>query len=201
MPKIGMEPLRRKALVDATLRAIGHHGSLNVTMNEIAREAGVSAALAHHYFGSKQQLLLESIRSMLRDLRVDAIAALNSACGPRERLSAIIRVSFQQEQFTSETIAAWLAFYVEAQRSEETRRLLSLYTHRLRSNLLADLKRLCPLDDATRIAEGAAAMIDGLYIRHSLRAARFDIKSAIALVEDYLDAKLVPFTGTLAPKH
>jgi TetR/AcrR family transcriptional repressor of bet genes len=196
-----MEPLRRKALVDATLRAIGHHGSLNVTMNEIAREAGVSAALAHHYFGSKQQLLLESIRSMLRDLRVDAIAALNSACGPRERLSAIIRVSFQQDQFTSETIAAWLAFYVEAQRSEETRRLLSLYTHRLRSNLLADLKRLCPLDDATRIAEGAAAMIDGLYIRHSLRAPRFDIKSAIALVEDYLDAKLVPFTGALAPKH
>jgi TetR/AcrR family transcriptional repressor of bet genes len=66
---------------------------------------------------------------------------------------------------------------------------------------LADLKRLCPLDDAARIAEGAAAMIDGLYIRHSLRAARFDIKSAIALVEDYLDAKLVPFTGALAPKH
>ncbi len=76
MPKIGMEPLRRKALVDAALRTIGHHGSLNVTMSDIAREAGVSAALAHHYFGSKQQLLLETIRSLLRDLRRDAVAAL-----------------------------------------------------------------------------------------------------------------------------
>ncbi len=58
MPKLGMEPLRRKALVDATLKTIGTHGSLDVTMSDIAREAGVSPALAHHYFGSKQQLLL-----------------------------------------------------------------------------------------------------------------------------------------------
>lgn len=110
MPKIGMEPLRRKALVDAALRTIGHHGSLNVTMSDIAREAGVSAALAHHYFGSKQQLLLETIRSLLRDLRRDAVAALTRASGPRERLSAIVHVSFQSDQFTPETVAAWLAF-------------------------------------------------------------------------------------------
>lgn len=193
MPKIGMEPVRRKALVDAALRAIGNHGSLNVTMSDIAREAGVSAALAHHYFGSKQQLLVETIRSILRDLRQDAVAALSRASGPRERLTAIVRVSFQSEQFTSETIAAWLAFYVEAQRSEETRRLLLLYTRRLRSNLMDNLKRLCPPDDAARIAEGAAALIDGLYIRHSLRAAPPGVSSAISLVEDYFNAQLKPF--------
>ncbi|MFB2604448.1 TetR family transcriptional regulator, partial [Rhizobium phaseoli] len=54
MPKVGMEPVRRKALVDAALRVIGDHGSLAVTMSDIARQAGVSAALAHHYFGSKE---------------------------------------------------------------------------------------------------------------------------------------------------
>eukprot|EP01031_Cornospumella_fuschlensis_P020134 gene20134-24681_t len=79
MPKVGMEPLRRKALVDAALKTIGHHGSLTVTMSEIAREAGVSAALAHHYFGSKDQLLIETIRSLLRQLRADAGAALSEA--------------------------------------------------------------------------------------------------------------------------
>jgi TetR/AcrR family transcriptional repressor of bet genes len=195
-----MEPVRRKALVDAALRAIGHHGSLNVTMSEIAKEAGVSSALAHHYFGSKQQLLVETIRSLLRDLRSDAIAALGNAASPRERLSAIIRVSFQTGQFTPETIAAWLAFYVEAQRSDETRRLLVLYTRRLRSNLMFSLNRLCPPDDAVRIAEGAAAMIDGLYIRYSLRAAPLSITSAVALVEDYLTTQLKPFFDTPALK-
>lgn len=194
MPKVGMEPVRRKALVDAALRTIGHHGSLNVTMSDIAREAGVSAALAHHYFGSKQQLLLETIRSLLRDLQRDAIAALSRASGPRERLSAIVRVSFHSDQFSQETVAAWLAFYVEAQRSEETRRLLVIYNKRLRSNLMHSLSRLSPPDDAARIAEGAAALIDGLYIRHSLQAAPLRLPAAPALVEDYFDTQLKQFS-------
>jgi TetR/AcrR family transcriptional repressor of bet genes len=194
LPRVGMEPLRRKALVDAALRAIGHHGSLSVTMSDIAREAGVSPALAHHYFGSKQQLLVETIRSLLRNLRVDAIQALSAASGPRERLSAIIRVSFETNQFTPGTVAAWLAFYVDAQQSDETKRLLILYTRRLRSNLMFSLNMLCPPDDAVRISEGAAAMIDGLYIRHSLRSAPLGISSAQALVEDYLNAQLKAFS-------
>ena len=93
MPKVGMEPVRRKALVDAALRVIGDHGSLAVTMSDIARQAGVSPALAHHNFCSKEQLLIETIRSLLRQLRRDAVVALKQARTPRERLSAIVRVS------------------------------------------------------------------------------------------------------------
>ena len=190
MPKVGMEPLRRKALVDAALRVIGDHGSLRVTMSDIAREAGVSPALAHHYFGSKEHLLLATVRALLGKLREDAVKALKAAAGPRERLSAIIRVSFQADQFTPETIAAWLAFYADAQRSEETRRFLVLYARRLRSNLLSDLRRLCAAGDAERIAEGAAAMIDGLYIRQGLRSGPAGTQASIALTEDYLEKQL-----------
>ena len=195
MPKLGMEPIRRKALVDAALKAIGDHGSLGVTMSEIARQAGVSPALAHHYFGSKEQLLIATVRSLLKDLRDDTVAALRAAPTPRQKLSAIIRVSFQADQFAPETIAAWLAFYSEAQRSEETRRFLGIYARRLRSNLLASLKDLCPPDDAARIAEGAAALIDGLYIRRSLGSAPISIAGSIALTEDYLAAHLRVFAG------
>lgn len=193
MPRTGMEPLRRKALVDATLRTIGQQGSLDVTMSDIAREAGVSPALAHHYFGSKQQLLVASIRSLLSRLRADAVAAMENLQTPRERLSAIIRVSFQADQFAPETVAAWLAFYVEAQRSEEVRRLLVIYARRLRSNLLHSLGHLCPPDNAVRIAEGVAAMIDGLYIRQSLRAGPSSSSASITLTEDYLDLQLRPY--------
>ncbi|MGG7517254.1 transcriptional regulator BetI [Allorhizobium undicola] len=190
MPRLGMEPLRRKALVEAALKTIGHHGSLSVTMSEIARNAGVSPALAHHYFGSKEQLLIETIRSLLRQLRSDGVAALKAAPTPRARISAIIRVSFKADQFAPETVAAWLAFYSEAQRSEETRRLLALYARRLRSNLLAALAALCPREKAERIAEGAAAMIDGLYLRQSLGAVPLSIEQSVMLVEDYVRGQL-----------
>ncbi|MFT4181661.1 MAG: transcriptional regulator BetI [Rhizobium sp.] len=198
MPKVGMEPVRRKALVDAAMRVIGDHGSLTVTMSEIAKQAGVSPALAHHYFGSKEQLLIETVRTHLQRLRDSVVTALQAARTPREKLSAIIRVSFQADQFAPETIAAWLAFYAEAQRSEETRRFLVIYARRLRSNLLANLRALCPGEDAERIAEGAAAMIDGLYIRQSLRSAPISIEASIALTEDYINSLLAPLSGGAA---
>lgn len=198
MPKVGMEPVRRKALVDAAMRVIGDHGSLTVTMSEIAKQAGVSPALAHHYFGSKEQLLIETVRHHLQRLRDSTVTAMRAAKTPREKLSAVIHVSFHADQFTPETIAAWLAFYAEAQRSEETRRFLVIYARRLRSNLLANLKALCPHEDAERIAEGAAAMIDGLYIRQSLRSAPISIEASIALTEDYINSLLAPLSAEAA---
>lgn len=194
MPKIGMEPIRRKALTDAAIEAIGAHGSMAVTMSDIAGRAGVSPALAHHYFGSKDRLITESIRALLRDLKSDAVAALATARSPRARLSAIVAASFSQKQFSDEVVAAWLAFYVDAQRAPEIRRLLTVYARRLHSNLMSGLRPLAGERDAQRIAEGAAAMIDGLYIRKALNAdpARHD---AAALVEDHIETQLLEIRG------
>ncbi|MCT7373481.1 transcriptional regulator BetI [Chelativorans salis] len=189
MPKIGMEPLRRRALIDAAIRAIGERGSLDVTMSEIAGRAGVSAALAHHYFGAKEDLLFATMRHILaelgRDLR-DAVAE----CAGLARVRAIIAVNFSQKQFRPEIIAAWLAFYVEAQRTPALRRLLRVYARRLHSNLVFALEPLLPRTEAERTAEGIAALIDGLYIRRALKDGPPDAASAVALVEDYVTLRL-----------
>ncbi|MEJ1999680.1 MAG: TetR family transcriptional regulator, partial [Maritimibacter sp.] len=58
MPKLGMEPIRRAALVKSAIAEIGEAGSLDVTVSRIAKRAGVSSALAHHYFGGKEDLLI-----------------------------------------------------------------------------------------------------------------------------------------------
>ena len=62
MPKIGMEPIRRAALVEATIAEIGAAGSLDVTVSKIAKRAGMSSALAHHYFGGKEQIFVAAMR-------------------------------------------------------------------------------------------------------------------------------------------
>ena len=190
MPKVGMEPLRRKALIDATISAIGERGSLDVTMSEIAGRAGVSSALAHHYFGAKDELLFATMRHILAELTIDMRRALQSAATPRERVSAVVAVSFSDEQFQPEIIAAWLAFYVEAQKSTELRRLLRIYARRLHSNLMSGLTGILARHDADRAAEATAALIDGLYIRRALKDGVPDAATAIALVEDYLEIKL-----------
>ncbi|RWQ04622.1 transcriptional regulator BetI [Mesorhizobium sp.] len=190
MPKIGMEPLRRRALIDATISAIGEHGSLDVTMSEIAGRAGVSSALAHHYFGAKDELLLATMRHILAELTADMRRALRSASTPRQRVSAVVAVNFSDAQFQPETIAAWLAFYVEAQKSPALRRLLKVYARRLHSNLLSGLTGILPRSEADRVAEATAALIDGLYIRRALKDGVPNAATAIALIEDYLETKL-----------
>lgn len=195
MPKVGMEPLRRRALIDAAVLAIGERGSLDVTMSEIATRAGVSAALAHHYFGGKDDLLEATMRHILRELGRDSVAALAGVADPLGRVSAVIAVNFAHSQFRRETIAAWLAFYVEAQRSAPMRRLLRVYTRRLHSNLMSGLRELLPAREAKRTAEGIAALIDGLYIRRALVDGAPDAASAVALVEDYLETRLARETA------
>ena len=190
MPKLGMEPLRRKALIDATISAIGERGSLDVTMSEIAGRAGVSSALAHHYFGAKDDLLQATMRHLLAELGGDTRAALRTAGSGQARVSAIIAVYFSEKQFQPETIAAWLAFYVEAQKAPELRRLLRIYARRLHSNLMSGLDGLMPRAEAEHTAEAIAALIDGFYIRRALKDGTPDAASAIALVEDYVAMKL-----------
>jgi TetR/AcrR family transcriptional repressor of bet genes len=190
MPKIGMEPIRRKALIDAAIAAIGERGSLDVTMNDIAGRAGVSSALAHHYFGAKTGLLEATMWRLLSDLGVDMRRKLKSAPTPRARVSTVISVSFSVGQFSPETVSAWLAFYLQAQQSAQLRRLLRIYIHRLRSNLVSPLSALLPRAEADKVAEGIAAMIDGFYIRRALRDGLPNPLSAVAVIEDYVDAKL-----------
>lgn len=169
MPKIGMEPVRRRALIDAAIAAIGDAGTLDVTMSDIAGRAGVSSALAFHYFGGKDDLLQATMRHILAELGADVRAALAQAETPRARVSAILEVNFSAKQFRPEIIAAWLAFYVEAQRSEPLRRLLRIYARRMHSNLMSGMVALLPRDEAMIAADGVAALIDGLYIRRALR--------------------------------
>jgi len=190
MPKIGMEPLRRRALIDAAISAIGERGSLDVTMSEIAGRAGVSSALAHHYFGAKDELLLATMRHLLAELGADARRALKAAATPRARVSAVVAVNFFAAQFRPQTIAAWLAFYVEAQRSPALRRLLKVYARRLHSNLMSALCAMLPRAQADQIAETTAALIDGFYIRRALKDGVPDAATAIASIEDYLNTKL-----------
>jgi len=189
VPKLGMEPIRRDALVKATISEIGRAGSLDVTVAQIAKRAGMSSGLAHHYFGGKDQIFIAAMRHILGIYGAQVRGALAVAKGSRARLEAIIRASFEAGNFRSEVISAWMNFYVQAQTSKGAKRLLHVYQARLRSNLMHDLRPLVGAR-APMLADNIAALIDGLYIRHALRGADPDGKAASERVLDYLDTML-----------
>ncbi len=187
MPKLGMRPVRRRDLINATINEIQHAGIGDVTVAQIARRAGVSSALAHHYFGSKEQLLFETMRHLLRSLGEAVSAGTRKTVRPRAALSAILAANFSPAQFSKPVIAAWLAFYVYARNNANCGRLLRIYHRRQLSNLTHYLVPLVGHGRAGDIARGAAAMIDGFYIRCAFAEDIPDVESSVHIIEDYLD--------------
>lgn len=194
MPKLGMEPIRRAALIKATIDEVGEAGSLDVTVSKIAKRAGMSSALAHHYFGGKDQIFLAAMRHTLRLYGAEVRSALANADGPQARLEAIVRAGFSSGNFQREVISAWLNFYVLAQSSPEAQRLLSIYQRRLHSNLAYNLRPLigeCAPFAATRIS----GLIDGLYLRLGLSKDPFASKRATDHVLALLASELKEHTS------
>ncbi|WP_168774867.1 choline-binding transcriptional repressor BetI [Stagnihabitans tardus] len=194
-----MQPIRKEALVKATIAEIGRTGSLDVTVSQIAKRAGMSSALAHHYFGSKEELFLAAMRHVLTIYGAEVRGALHLAKTPLTRVEAVLRASFSAANFRREAIGAWLNFWVLAQSVPEARRLLAVYQRRLRSNLLAGLRPLCG-ERAEAVADGLGALIDGLYLREVLKSGAPDGAAAVAMALEYLAAELGK-EGAPAPSH
>ena len=186
---MGVQRKRREQLVNAAIVEIGETGSLDVTVGRIARRAGVSPALAFHYFGDKERFFLAAMRHVLRVYGAQVRDAVATAKTPRARLNALIAASFSPPNFHPGVIASWLNFYVLAYRSDEARRLLRVYHRRLRSNLVHDLRPLAGAR-AEEIAERIGAFIDGLYLRSAHAMTGDSVDNAVPHVLAVLDREL-----------
>ena len=108
----------RGAVLDAARAEFAAHGYEKTSMRAIARAAGVDAALIHHYFGTKQQLLLAVLHlpvdpwmvvgSILDgDLETVGERLLRFALtlwqnpGVRDRMVATVRTAVTNDQITA----------------------------------------------------------------------------------------------------
>src|SRR5947209_9999009 len=55
---------RRRQILEAARRSFADHPYGSVSVEAVAREAGVTRGLIHHYFGTKRELFRELIRSL-----------------------------------------------------------------------------------------------------------------------------------------
>ncbi|MFL1377536.1 MULTISPECIES: TetR/AcrR family transcriptional regulator [unclassified Nocardiopsis] len=112
MPRQVDHDQRRAQITDAVLRIAAHRGLGEVTMTEVATEAGVSRGRIQHYFGSKEQLLLHTGRR-LRD-RVTARLLPDPPTGdPRRTLTLLLHATLPAtEQARVDALAGKALFTV-----------------------------------------------------------------------------------------
>src|SRR5919205_1009609 len=89
MPKLGMEGLRRRQLIEATIASIHEVGLAESSLSRISARAGVSTGIVHHYFQDKAELLESTLRTLGTGLRHAVVRRLNLAKTPAQRLLAV----------------------------------------------------------------------------------------------------------------
>ncbi|VEB97599.1 Fatty acid metabolism regulator protein [Cedecea lapagei] len=192
MPKKGMQPIRRRQLIDATLNAINEVGMHDATVAQIARRAGVSTGIISHYFQDKNGLLeatMRDVTTQLRDAVVGRLKALPGASASR-RLSAIVEGNFDDTQTHSAAMKAWLAFWASSMHQPMLYRLQQVSSRRLLSTLTAEFRRELPKQEARLAGYGLAALIDGLWLRAALSGKPFDREAASVLTTQFISQHL-----------
>lgn len=196
MPKVGMQPIRRRQLIDATLAAINEVGMHDATIAQIARRAGVSTGIISHYFRDKNGLLEATMRDITGQLRHAVLSRLRALpdAGAAARLNAIVAGNFDDSQTGGAAMNAWLAFWASSMHQPMLFRLQQVSSKRLLSNLVSEFSRELPRDRAQEAGYGLAALIDGLWLRAALSGKPLDRQRAQALTHHFIRQHLLTDT-------
>jgi AcrR family transcriptional regulator len=115
-PRKAARDVRRQQLIDATIRVLGRKGFAALTVADVAKAAGLSAGIVIFHFNSKEALLAEVLRFLSDEFRRNRQVAL-ALSGPRpeDKLEALLLAAFSDAICRPDNVAAWLAFWAEAQ--------------------------------------------------------------------------------------
>lgn len=192
MPKMGMQPIRRRQLIDATLHTINEVGINYATIAQIARRAGVSTGIISHYFKDKNGLLEATMRDVTRQLREAVAVRLKplKQSSTEARLLAIVEGNFDETQIHSAAMKAWLDFWASSMHQPQLGRLERVSSRRLYSILVAEFRRELQQEKARLAAHGLASLIDGLWLRAALSGKPLNLDIARTLTSQFIRQQL-----------
>src|SRR5690606_8570451 len=105
-------------------RIIAERGFRPTTMRDLADEAGVSTGMVNHYFESKSQILLGTLRFVSETMQARIGAVIAAAEPGRPRLEALLHEALPHDEFTRLNWKVWIHAFAEASQSDEMRAVI-----------------------------------------------------------------------------
>ena len=85
----------RQKLIDIAKEKFIAFGSKHITMDEIAELLGISKKTIYACFSSKEELIIESIKQMIKEFKIDVEPIFNSNKSALDKLVAVYEVIFR----------------------------------------------------------------------------------------------------------
>jgi phenylpropionate dioxygenase-like ring-hydroxylating dioxygenase large terminal subunit/AcrR family transcriptional regulator len=180
-------------LIRATVAAISRHGLSELTSAKIASFAGHTAASINFHFGSKEALLLATLREVSEEFAEVMATVLAEAGDDALRgLLGIIDASLSRRLSESQKIAVWYAFVAESNARKDYQRICGerdqsysqTLTH-LCTRLISE-RGVKAWPDAEAVAMGLAGLIDQLWQGILFEGDDFDREAAKRQCRAYL---------------
>lgn len=111
MPKLGMEVIRRRQVIDAVVSILANQGWRDLTIRELSDVAGVSAGVITHYFANKRAIIIDAISDTSSKFArtINKIERRNSTS--KQRLQALVELMTRPEAFELPGASFWIALY------------------------------------------------------------------------------------------
>jgi len=189
-PRRGVAPLRRAAIVRATIRCLARDGYSGLTMRKVAREAKVSQGILHYYFADKRTILVAALETVAADLDRRVAAAQDR--GPKDARARLLALVEACLRLAVEERAFWIVFVEFWGEMMHDRRLrtinAALYdrTRRLIGAVVAQgvgvgtFRRTDPL----RAAAVILGLVDGVSLQLTFDPTAFSVAEATRFCRD-----------------
>lgn len=184
--------VRRRQLIEATIRSIAEHGLSGTTMATVTRLAGLSMGIVSFHFRSKENLLQETLVHLAEEHREQWVESLGSSTlAPEAKLAAVIDAHFHPRTCNPDRIRVWFAFFGEARHRAVYREKASTFDAE-RSRITTDLCREIIADggyrgiDPLEVSQTLESLADGLWLSIMLYPGWLTPESARRRIDSYL---------------
>jgi AcrR family transcriptional regulator len=184
----------RQRILDAAVRRIAQEGIDGVRIARIAMDAGVSAALVHYHFASRDALLGEALEysyELAGDMRTVNLETLDAV----PRLKGMIEWCLPLPGYQRDDFILWVELWLRAARNPElgaTAARLYERMHEWFRDAIADGVEAGQIGkcDPDAVADLAVALLDGYGVRALVGDPNLDVDKARAAVWDAIAARI-----------
>ena len=162
MPRSVDVDAKQAEFIEASVNVIAHHGLSAATMRKISEEAGCTTGSLTHYFPSRKDILLKTLRFVHDKAAQRMIAAIATELTPKEKLLAVLKESLPLTEESLTGWRVWLAFWSasmdDKELSRENERRYSQWLTLVESLLEPLLSKPSLVIESKRVI----ALVDGL---------------------------------------
>jgi len=186
---------RRSQIVDAAITCFAKKGYYEASMDDIAREAGLSKGSLYWHFPSKRELFRSLIETWIAEVMVDLPEAVAACTSNADKLMVLADSIKKTVAIRPDLARAQLEFAAQAVRDDEIREWFRLNYVEQREFLAAILRegieagefRSIPVDATARLI---MAYIDGIFLHREVNDIGDDIDILIDEAKSTLIAML-----------